>query len=99
MNSTQSGAVIDPAHEDEQGGHLPGPKPVISGLAPAAPVQSPLDLSNADDIISASGLGSQRNLNKQQFKPEMPGEPEEGAAEGAEGATAGLGELAPLAAL
>jgi hypothetical protein len=94
MNTQSGGAVIDPAHEDEQGGRLSGPKPGASGIAPAQPVKSPLDLGSANDIISASGLGAQQHLNKSQF-PEMPGEPEEGA-EGA-GELGELADLAPLA--
>ena len=102
-DSVSGGPVIDAAHEDEQGQRLPGPRGGAGGgVAPAAPVKSPLDVGATSDIISASGLGAQHNLNKSQF-PELPEEePEEGAAEGtagAEGAAAGAADLAPLAAL
>jgi hypothetical protein len=91
-----SSPVVNPSQETEQGARLPGPKTGAgNGLTPPPVIQSPLDASGAKDIISAAGLGAQRNLNSNQFKmPELPGE----SAEGAEGAGE-LGEPADLAPL
>lgn len=97
---------VDPAQTDEQGRPIARPQPGAGdGTVPLQPVKSPLNLDNARDIVSSSGLGgAQENLSNSQFPkmPELPGEgaPAEGAgaAEGAAGAGA-LEELLPLAAL
>jgi hypothetical protein len=98
MNTQSGGPVINPAQNDEQGDRLSGPKPGASGIAPAEPVKSPLNIGSQNEIISASGLGASRHMNQNQFSGSGGSAPEEGAGEGAEGAGE-LGELADLAPL
>jgi hypothetical protein len=107
MNTNNRLAIpeVNPAHTDEQGRPIARPVSGAGGAAAPQPAKSPLDLSGVDDIISASGLGAQKNLSKSQF-PKMPGAPEAapaaegaGAAEGAAGGAAAAEELLPLLAL
>jgi hypothetical protein len=109
------GPVINPAQEDEQGDALPGIPPPSPAPDLSAKINVPLNLGNANQIISSSGLGAQHNTSHTQFLGQRGngGDDEDleggedvesagGAAEGAAGAAevgTDLAELAGLAVL